>query len=144
MKETPLTKFVEEKILQCKYQFIANDKFKAALYLEQPIYSTNYHIGDGIYETPKYCHYILYHPVKWKDCLIIECIWQQERGTTDEKYPYIVLNIQQRYPHKTIAIIDGGGYRKQARDWVVKQQGNNIIHVFSMGEFSKWVDKGNI
>lgn len=144
MSETPLDKAITEKLETKGYQFIPKLKFKASLYLKQPFYTTHFHIGDGIYETPKSCDYILFHPEKWPDCLIIESLWQQSTGTTDEKFPYVVLNVQQRYPHRTVIVIDGGGYRQQALQWLKSQEGNNIVKVFSLGEFSKWVDKGNI
>ncbi len=139
-----LEKFIHDRLIERKYQFIPRDKFKAALYLEQPIYTRQFHIGSGIYETPMYCDFILYHPQKWKECLIIESKWQQSVGTVDEKFPYFVLNIQQRYPHRTVVLLDGGGYKKQAEAWLRKQVGNNLLHVFNMGEFQKWCNKGNI
>ena len=139
-----LEKFICDRLIERKYQFIPRDKFKAALYLEQPFYTRQYHIGMGIYETPMYCDFILYHPEKWKECLIIESKWQQSVGTVDEKFPYFVLNIQQRHPHKTVVLLDGGGYKKQAEAWLRKQVGNNLLHVFNMGEFQKWCNKGNI
>ena len=61
-----LEKFICDRLIERKYQFIPRDKFKAALYLEQPIYTRQYHIGNGIYETPMYCDFIR------KNCLIIE------------------------------------------------------------------------
>lgn len=144
MADTPLDKAIIDKLAERGYQFITKNKFKSALYLKQPFYTNHFHIGDSIYETPKYCDYILYHPEKWPSCLIIESIWQQTTGTTDEKFPYQVLNVQQRYPHKTIIVLDGGGYRLQAQQWLKSQEGNNILKVFSLGEFSNWANKGNI
>ena len=139
-----LEKFIHDRLIERKYQFIPREKFKAAIYLGQPIYTRQYPIGKGIYETPMYCDFILYNPEKWNDCLIIESKWQQSGGSVDEKFPYFVLNIQQRHPHKTVVLLDGGGYKKQAETWLRNQVGNNLLHVFSMGEFQKWCNKGNI
>ena len=139
-----LEKFIHDRLIERGYQFIERGKFQASLYLEQPMYTRQYHIGQGIYETPLYCDFILYHPIKWKDCLIIESKWQQSVGTVDEKFPYFVMNIQQRHPNKTVVILDGGGYKKQAEAWLRKQVGNNLLHVFNMGEFQKWCNKGNV
>lgn len=139
-----LEKFIGDRLVERKYQFIPRDKFKAATYLEQPIYTKQFHIGNGIYETPMYCDFMLYHPEKWKDCLIIESKWQQSGGSVDEKFPYFVLNIQQRHPSKTVVLLDGGGYKKQAEQWMRSQVGNNLLAVFNMGEFQKWCNKGNI
>lgn len=76
-----LEKFIHDRLIERGYQFIERGKFKASLYLEQPMYTRQYHIGQGIYETPLYCDFILYHPTKWKECLIIESKWQQSVGT---------------------------------------------------------------
>lgn len=139
-----LEKFIHDRLVERNYTPIARDKFKASMYLEQPIYARQYHIGNGIYETPMYCDFILYHPKLWPDCLLIESKWQQSGGSVDEKFPYFVLNIQQRHPHKTVVLLDGGGYKKQAETWLRSQVGNNLLHVFNMGEFQKWCNKGNI
>lgn len=139
-----LEKFILDRLVEKQYTFIARDKFKAATYLEQPIFTRQYHLGNSIYETPMYGDFVIYHPDKWKECLIIESKWQQSGGSVDEKFPYFILNIQQRHPHKTIVLLDGGGYKRQAADWMKKQVGNNLLHVFSMSEFQKWANKGNI
>lgn len=141
---TQLEKFIEDRLIEKKYQFVPKDKFKASVFLEQPIYTRQYHIGNSIYETPMYCDFILYHPKKHANCLIIESKWQQSGGSVDEKYPYFILNVQQRHPHKTIVLLDGGGYKANAEKWMRNQVGNNLINVFSMGEFQKWANKGNI
>lgn len=139
-----LEKFIADRLIERKYQYIVRDKFKAAMYLQQPIYTKQMHLGESIYGTPMYGDFVLYHPEKWKDGLIIESKWQQSGGSVDEKFPYFVLNIQQRHPHKTVVLLDGGGYKKQAEQWLRNQVGNNLIHVFNMGEFQKWANKGNI
>lgn len=139
-----LEKFIANRLDERKYQFIPRNKFEAAIYLGQPIYTSQYHLGDSIYGTPMYGDFILYHPTKWSECLIIESKWQQSGGSVDEKFPYFVLNIQQRHPHKTVVLLDGGGYKKQAEAWLRGQVGNNLLHVFNMSEFQKWCNKGNI
>ena len=141
---TQLEKFIHDRLIEKKYQLVQRNKFKAAIYLEQPIYARQLHLGNSIYETPMYGDFVIYHPTKWPECLIIESKWQQSGGSVDEKFPYFILNIQQRHPYKTIVLLDGGGYKRQAADWMRKQIGNNLLNVFSMGEFQKWANKGNI
>ncbi len=101
-------------------------------------------IGESIYHTQLKADFILYHPEKHKDGLIIEAKWQQVGGTTDEKYPYLVLNIQQKYPAKTIILLDGDGYRKMAAEWLKSQIGNNLKSVLTMAEFQSWVNRHGI
>ncbi|MBA7510848.1 hypothetical protein ES705_02837 [subsurface metagenome] len=46
------------------------------------------------------------------------------------------------YPHKTILLLDGGGYKQGAEEWIKNQIGNNLLNVFNMAEFQKWTNKG--
>ena len=45
-----LEKFIHDRLIERGYQFIERGKFKASLYLEQPMYTRQYHIGytDGL------------------------------------------------------------------------------------------------
>ncbi len=139
-----LEKFIQDRLIERGYKFVPKDKFNPATYLQQPIYSKQFYIGKSIYDTNMYCDFILYHPEKHPQCLIIESKWQQIGGSVDEKYPYVILNIQHKYPHKTILLLDGGGYKKQAETWIRSQIGNNLLNVFSMVQFQTWANKGNI
>lgn len=136
--------FVENLIIGAGYTFVDKKKFTASIYLEQPIYSKQVYVSRSIYDTPSYCDFILYHPEKHSDCLIIETKWQQTGGSVDEKYPYLIINIQTRYPHKTVLVLDGGGYKGGAEKWVKDQVGNQLIGVYNMSEFQKWANKGNL
>jgi hypothetical protein len=139
---TVLEKFIQDRLIERGYAFIPNKKFDAAKYIEQPIYTRRYYVGLNIYESKLYCDFILYHPQKWPRSLIIESKWQQSGGSVDEKFPFLVLNIQYKYPCPTIILIDGGGYRKVAEAWLRNQAGTkNLEHVFSMSEFQKWVNQ---
>jgi site-specific DNA-adenine methylase len=139
-----LQNFVEHTLVEKGYTFIDKKKFIPATYLEQPIYSKQFFLGQSIYGTNSYCDFILYHPEKYKDCLVVECKWQQSGGSVDEKYPYLIMNIQMKYPHKAILLLDGGGYKKTAKAWIKSQIGNNLINVFDMTEFQKWANQGHI
>jgi len=139
-----LEKFVEDRLIERGYTFIDKKKFQPSTYLNQPIYSKQYFSGKTIYETNIYCDFVLFHPEKWKECLIIECKWQESGGSVDEKYPYLILNIQTRYPYKTILLIDGGGYKQGALDWIKSQIGNNLLNVMNMQQFNKWANKENL
>lgn len=139
-----LQNFVEHTLVERDYNYIPKKKFTPAIYLEQPIYSKQFFLGKSIYNTNIYCDFILYHPTKYKDCLVIECKWQQVGGSVDEKYPYLILNMQMKYPYKSILLLDGGGYKQGAKEWIKNQVGKNLLHVFDMSEFQKWVNKGFI
>lgn len=142
---TVLEQYILSRLTERGYTLVPQRRFIPARYLEQPIYSRRFHIGSSIYNTPQYCDFILYHPKKWPNNLVIESKWQQTSGSVDEKYPYLVLNIQMKYQCPTILILDGGGYKKGAEKWVRSQAGNgNLLNVFSMKEFATWVNKRNL
>lgn len=141
---TSLESFIEHLLTTNGYAHVPHHRFEAAKSLAQPIYAKQKAVGQSIYNTTLKADFILYHPTRHPNGLIIECKWQQSGGTTDEKYPYFVLNIQQKYPCKTIVLLDGGGYRVAAKDWLKGQVGNNLQHVFSMAEFQAWVNRNGI
>ncbi len=139
-----LENFIEHTLGELGYKFIEKSKFFPGIYLQQSIYSKQVYVCRSIYDTAIYCDFILYHPEKHERCLIIESKWQQARGSVDEKYPYLMLNIQHKYPHKTLLVIDGGGYKKNALKWLKSQVGDNLRGVFNMEDFKAWAHKGNI
>ena len=108
-----------------------------------PSYATQVNIGYTIYDTDLICDFLLFHPQKWPEGLVIEAKWQQTGGTVDEKYPYFVLNIWAS-EYRTILVLDGGGYREGAANWIRSQQKHNFMHVFSMAEFQTWVNQGHL
>jgi len=142
---TILEQFILARLNEQGYIYVDRNRFIPARFLEQSIFSRKFHIGSSIYNTPQYCDFIVYHPQKWPDNLVIETKWQEVGGSVDEKYPYLVLNIQMKYTTPTILILDGGGYKKGAEQWIRSQSGNgNLTHVFNMKEFTSWVNKGNL
>lgn len=142
---TVLEKFILERLYDRGYTFIYRDRFTPSRIMGQPIFTRHFHVGKSIYDTTQYCDFIAYHPDRWPDNLIIESKWQQSGGSVDEKYPYLVLNIQMQYKCPTILVLDGGGYKKGAEHWIRSQVGNcNLKHVFNMKEFSAWANKGNL
>lgn len=80
----------------------------------------------------------------------IECKWQQKAGSVDEKLPYLYLNTIEAMPEtEIIIIIDGGGYKQGAVNWLkdaVKQKkymtnkSNKVIHVMSISDFITWAN----
>ena len=133
-----LEDFIYNAIERKGYQFVEKKEFEAARYLDQPVFTAQYPVAKSIYKTTLYCDFIIYHPDKHEDCLIIESKWQQSSGSVDEKFPYLVINIKERYPSATIVVLDGGGYKKHADTWLRDQVDQKLIHVFNMREFQKW------
>ena len=142
---TTLERFILSHLVDQAYTFVPRDRFTPARIMGQPIFTRKFHVGASIYETPQYCDFIAYHPERWPKNLIIESKWQQSGGSVDEKYPYLVLNIQMKYNCPTILVLAGGGYKKGAEKWIRDQVGHgNLLAVFNMPEFARWVNNGNL
>ncbi len=72
--------------------------------------------------------------------LAVESKWQGSRGSADEKYPYLVSNIKERYPCPAIVVIGGGGMRESAEQWLRNQvDGEQLLAVYSFEEFIAWL-----
>jgi len=108
------------------------------------IFSRHCYIGKSIYETKLYTDIILYHPEKYPSCLAIEVKWQQRPGSVDEKYPFLLLNIEKIFPCPAILLLDGGGYKKGAETWIRKQKDDKFLGVFTFSEFMAWSNNGGI
>ena len=121
-----------------KYDFVNRKAFAKFVGGDRAVYTSQYQICDSIYNTPLKCDFILYHPERHENCLVIEAKWQQTSGSVDEKYPYLVHNIKEKYPCPAIILLDGGGYKKGADEWLHAQIDAKLIHVFTMVEFQKW------
>lgn len=79
---------------------------------------------------------------RFPDGLIIEAKWQDVPGSAEEKLPYLVTNIKNRYPCPTIIVIDGHGFTDGARDWLRDEVDNDkLLAVFSIKEFISWCNR---
>jgi hypothetical protein len=139
-----LEKFIESRLVEQGYELIIKNNFNPAICLKQRIYTRQFCLGKSIYGTSFYCDFILFHPQKWPDCLVIESKWQQSGGSVDEKYPYTVLNMKQHSAYKSILLLDGGGYKPGAEAWLRQQVDDKLLHIFNMGQFQTWCNKGNV
>ena len=75
---------------------------------------------------------------------VIQCKWQASSGSVDEKYPYELACIN-HLSVPTIIVLDGGGYKPGAKEWLLGQVGSgNLRHVFDMGQFARFCSRGGI
>lgn len=75
-------------------------------------------IGAGIDGGPMKVDFAVIGIPSLPDGLIVEVKWQGVFGSVDEKLPYLALNIEQRFPFRTIVVIDGSGWKRGAIDWL--------------------------
>lgn len=128
------------------YQYVKDMKIddqKIGL-IKKLMYSKHYKIGNSIYNRPLYTDVIIYHPEKYPKFLAIEIKWQQSGGSVDEKYPYLVQNIKERFPCDALIILDGGGYKPGALEWLKNQTDMKLVNVFNLNEFIRWGNNGGV
>lgn len=141
-----LEAFVAELLDDYGYEEVEKGLFFSliAQQLQQPIFAYQCIAGKTIFGGNRHVDFIVYHPTKHPDCLVIQCKWQARSGSVDQKYPYDVECIKIN-PQPSIIILDGGGYSAGAERWLKAQAGdNNLLHVFNQGEFARFASKGNL
>lgn len=132
---------VERLIIDRGYIWLPANRIEAAKILKQSFYTSQFPINKSLYEGKNTrADLILYHPQKHPEFLLIECKWQQTGGTTEEKLPYLVLNIKKNYPYDTMIIIDGGGHSRGAIKWIKEQESGRIKLVCDMAKFMTLVN----
>ena len=140
-----LEQSVQALLLQAGYDPVPTAPlFFAMRDMGQPIYAHQCETGRDIYGKQRRVDFILYHPRKWPESLVIQCKWQASRGSVEEKYPFEVLNIQvDGYP--AIILLDGGGYSHGAEQWLKGQAGKiQLKHVFNLGDFQRFASRGQL
>jgi hypothetical protein len=105
------------------------------------LFVAQFPIGHSIYDLPINADFWVRGADGFPDGLAIEVKWQQSTGSVDEKFPYLVLNIRERYPCPAIVIADGGGQRSGALQWLRSQVDGNLIGVYSVTEFLVWANR---
>lgn len=112
--------------------------------LAEKAYARQVLIGKNIYERDRKVDFVLHHPELWKDGLVIECKWQGSAGSVEEKYPFLVHNIELS-ERATIIVLDGEGYTEGAKSWLHNQAGtSHLRHVFTQGEFQRFAARGGL
>jgi hypothetical protein len=139
-----LESFVDNVIRTQGYRQVDDSELENYIVNEKPgYYARQVRLGKGIYGTGIQADFMLYYETS-KPPLIIECKWQQSGGTADEKLPFLVANVRDKYPYPTCVVIDGLGFRPGAIAWLKQQKDSKIVAVLQMQEFQTWVNKGGL
>ena len=140
-----LEEFVERFIVDRGYEKYKSKDFLGKLpNLAKKAYAKQVLVGKNTYGRDRKVDFVLYHPEIWKDGLVIECKWQGSPGSVEEKYPFLVHNIELS-EQATIIVLDGEGYTEGAKNWLKSQTGTSYLkHVLTLGEFQRFAAKGGI
>ncbi len=132
-----LERLIRESLQSRGYAYIPFKNFsdaKNGTLAHRPIYTAQALIGKTIYDTDRKCDFLLYHPQKFPQNLVIECKWQQTGGSVDEKFPFLVENIR-LLGIPTIVVVDGGGHKPGAIAWMKMQENDILLGVYTLQEF---------
>ena len=100
------------------------------------IYASQFLLGENIYNGRQIVDFIISR--QNVEPLVIQAKWQQSKGSVDEKFPFLIINLKEKNPFQSLVVIDGGGYRSDAITWMKEQIDDKLIGVFSYSEFMIW------
>jgi hypothetical protein len=121
------------------YVRVHQNRFLAARILKQRMYAEELKLPNpSIYDTTLRSDFAVHNPER-DSLLLIECVWQKGSGTTDQKFPYKVLNIKQRFPNEavTVMLVDGGGFEPGAITWLESQRDEKLVEVVNRAGFHR-------
>lgn len=135
--------WVQDELEGAGYTLVSSEAFLAGN-VTSPCFAKQCVIGKSIYGTKRKVDFVLSHPELWPAGLVIQCKWQSSSGSVDEKYPYELACIN-HLSFPTIIVLDGGGYKPGAKEWLLGQAGSgNLRHVFDMGQFARFCSRRGI
>ena len=78
----------------------------------------------------------------WPKGLVVECKYQRDGGSVDEKYVFTVMSLL-NLPGDTLMLLTGGGARNCAIQWISDQQTKARRFTFcgSHDQFNNWVSR---
>lgn len=139
-----LERMVDALLQQHNYKKLPNRQFGVHLTNPRPVYFRQLAIAKTIYDTDMKVDFFVYSPTKHPRGLVIECKWQQSKGSVDEKYPYLIENLS-RLSEPAIIVLDGGGYKPGARRWLQRASGNAPqVSLFGLAGFTRWANGGGL
>ena len=133
-------KNIEAQLINLGYEKIESDSFLNLISDSKrhsnKLYSTQFNLGKNIYNSNQFVDFIISR--QNGPPLVIEAKWQQSKGSVDEKFPFLIINLKENNPYQAMIVIDGGGYRQDSVSWMKKQIDDKLIGVFSFMEFMVW------
>lgn len=130
-------KNIEAQLLNLGYKKVKSSKFlELSKHSNEKMFASQFNLGKNIYKTKQIVDFII---TRADDTpLVIQAKWQQSKGSVDEKFPFLVINLKEESPFDSLIVIDGGGYRSDAVTWMKEQIDNKLLGIFSFSEFMIW------
>jgi hypothetical protein len=103
-------------------------------------YSKQVRLERNLYGAKYTMDFYVFDADLFPDGLQIETKWQSSSGSVDEKYCFTVLSLQKMSGTK-ILILDGGGARQGAIQWIKRQAEKKGFKYFTLTGFITWANK---
>ena len=130
-------KNIEAQLLNLGYKKVKSTEFlELSNHSNEKMFASQFNLGKNIYNTRQIVDFIISR--KNEKPLVIQAKWQQSKGSVDEKFPYLIINLKEKSQFDSLIVIDGGGYRKDAIDWMKEQIDEKLIGILSYSEFMVW------
>ena len=94
--------------------------------------------GGSIFGKDKRIDFLITNQDKYPEGLYLELKWQDSNGTVEEKMPYTVACIKERYDKPTALVLGGDGITKGCEQWVFDQEGGNLVRVMYESEIVRF------
>jgi len=95
------------------------------------------------YNEPMKLDFYIYHPWKHVEGLILECKFQEESGSTDEKL-FFTVNALKATRKRAILMLMGDGFRSCAVQYCLAQQDDGFVVLTSWHELISMFNAGQI
>jgi len=116
----------------------------------RPYFATHIAIPyiTSIYGVPWVLDMFIWHPVKFRRGLVLECKWQQGSGSADDKMPFSVLSLSHirddGLAEVAALMMEAHGMRECVKIWVRRQCKDKGIELFeSTSHWAGWI-KNNL
>lgn len=120
---------------------MAEQTICSILHLRGYTFTRQAYVGSSIYDHPLRADILVATGPEFPNGFVIESKWQDQGGSVDEKFPYLVMNIKERSPYPTVIVYGGGGAKPGAIAWLRRQVGGNLLAVLSLEEFLSWANR---
>lgn len=103
-------------------------------------YKRHQHICDSIYGSKLYTDFVVMGIPPWEDGISIESKYQGSSGSADEKFPYLVANIKQKFPIPCVILYSLDGAKPKSVEWLLAQaDGVKLIEILKYDKFPTWL-----
>lgn len=130
------------------YQEVDRNSFDILKSNGVPIFARQYSLkSHGLYSKKRgiRCDFILYHPEKHPNGIVIEAKYQKFSGSVDQKIVYLVKEVKSCYGYGTILVFDGDGFADgMYTDFLPNELGGNFLSFYKIEEFKDMCKEGII